>query len=470
MAFAPVRPLLAAACADLADDLRELAWIAGDQAARAGLDDDGRLVAELRAEALQDGCVLEALALAVGDGRSRRAQRVASARRTELAHAIRRRQAVLAGALVASSWQSPSIRHARCSQAGPADGQVTAHHDDYARDRHPAGVFYERRLAATRSPGCSALLTSCGMSAVVVALALLEREGALEDVLMGASTYHETRDLLRRASPGGLCVGEHPDEAFEAAIERRRPTCVVLDAVATEDGAAVPDIDGIAARLAAARPGAWLVVDITGAPLAANPLALPEMRNGRLRVLAIESLTKHAQLGLDRVTAGAIYAARRDAPALDELREHLGANIADASVHALPTPQRPVLVRRLARHACNAGALARRMAAAAPPGVVAHPALVSHPGHGRLPATWLTLRLGTPERAAAFVEAALAHARARGTALVEGASFGLDTTRIYAPSPGQGESCGFVRISAGIEHAESLERLGRVLVRALREA
>jgi hypothetical protein len=87
-----------------------------------------------------------------------------------------------------------------------------------------------------------------------------------------------------------------------------------------------------------------------------------------------------------------------------------------------------------------------------------------------LPATWLTLRLGTPERAAAFVEAALAHARARGTALVEGASFGLDTTRIYAPSPGQGESCGFVRISAGIEHAESLERLGRVLVRALREA
>jgi len=105
-----------------------------------------------------------------------------------------------------------------------------------------------------------------------------------------------------------------------------------------------------------------------------------------------------------------------------------------------------------------------------PPGVVAHPALVSHPGHDRLPATWLTLRLGTPERAAAFVEAALAHARARGTALVEGASFGLDTTRIYAPSPGQGESCGFVRISAGIEHAESLERLGRALVRALREA
>jgi cystathionine beta-lyase/cystathionine gamma-synthase len=305
------------------------------------------------------------------------------------------------------------------------------------------------------------------MSAVVVALAQLPvREG----VLLGASTYHETRDLVRRASPEALCLEEHPDDVFASALARLRPACVVLDAVATEAGCAVPDIAGIAARLAVARPGAWLVVDVTGAPLAVDPLGLPEARSGRLRVLAIESLTKHAQLGLDRVTAGAIYAASGDVAALDVLREHLGANVADASVHALPTPHRAVLARRMARHARNAVVLAQCMSAAAPPGVlVAHPALASHPGHSRLPATWLTLRLGTRERAAAFVHAALEHAHARGTALVEGASFGLDTTRVYAPSPGEGESCGFVRISAGIEHAEALERLGGVLVRALRE-
>jgi cystathionine beta-lyase/cystathionine gamma-synthase len=460
MAVAPVRPLLAASCAELADDLGELAWIARDQAKRAASGDGGRLLAELRGEALADARVLDALALAVGDTPSRRALRIASARRVELARAIRRRQAVLAGAIVAASWQSPSIRQVRCLQAGPADGRVTAHHDDYARDRHPAGVVYERALAATRSPGCVALVTSCGMSAVVVALAHLE-EALADGVLMGASTYHETRDLVRRASPEAFCLAEHPDEAFAAAIARRRPACVVIDAVATEEGAAVPDIAGIAAGLAAARPGAWLVVDVTGAPLSATLLALPEVQSGRLRVLAIESLTKHAQLGLDRVTAGAIYATTSDAAALDVLREHLGANIADASVHALPTPHRAVLARRLARHARNAGALAQRMATAALPGVV-----VAH----RLPATWLTLRLGTPERAAAFVDAALAHAREHGTALVEGASFGFDTTRVYAPSPGEGASCGFVRISAGIEHAEALERLTRVLVRALREA
>ncbi|MDP9256851.1 MAG: PLP-dependent transferase [Actinomycetota bacterium] len=472
MAVAPARPLLASACSELADDLRELAWIAGDQAGRAIVACGGPMLDQLRDEALADVSALEALALRLADGACGRALHFASARRVAHAHAIRRRQAILAGALVAASWQSPSIRHAHCSQAGPAEGRVTAHRDDYARDRHPAGIAYERALAATRSPGHAALLTSCGMSAVVVALAHLQRAGALRHgVLLGASSYHETRDLVCRAAPDAGCVAEHPDATFAAAIGRRSPSCVVLDAVATECGAAVPDVAGIARALASARPGAWLVVDTSGAPLAASPLALPEVREGRLRALAIESLTKHAQLGLDRVSAGAMYVPHCEAAALDELREHLGANIADASVHALPTPDRVVLVRRLARHARNAGALAERLAAAAAAGVdVAHPALPEHPGHGRLPATWLTLRLGTSEHAAAFVDAALERARAQGVALVEGASFGLDTTRIYAPSPGEGESCGFVRLSAGIEHAEGLTRVGSVLVRALREA
>jgi cystathionine beta-lyase/cystathionine gamma-synthase len=472
MAVAPLRPLLARACGELADDLRELAWIAGDQARRADIAGGGPLLAQLRGDALDDACALEAVAISLVQRGSGRALRLATARRVELAHAIRRRQAVLAGALVATCWQSPSIRHASCSQAGPAEGHVTAHRDDYARDRHPAGIAYERLLAATRCPADTALLTSCGMSAVVVVLAHLERDGALRGgVLMGASTYHETRDLVRRMVPGVSSSQEHPDDGFAAAIAHLRPACVIVDAVATERGAAVPDLARIARALATARPGAWLVVDTTGAPLAASPFTLPECHGGGLRVLATESLTKHAQLGLDRVTAGAIYASPRDAAALDELREHLGANIADASVYALPTPDRNVLERRLGRHARNAGLLAESLARAAPRGVdVDHPALRTHAGHGRLPATWLTLRLGMPERAAAFVDAALAHARTRRIALVEGASFGLDTTRVYAPSAGEHESCGFVRISSGIEHVEALTRLGRTLVRALREA
>ena len=308
------------------------------------------------------------------------------------------------------------------------------------------------------------------MSAVVVALARLD--GALRDgVMVGASTYHETRDLLRRAAPGALLIPEHPDGAFAAAIARRRPACVVVDAVATEHGAAVPDLAGIAAALAAARPGAWLVVDVTGAPLAPSPLALPEARSGRIRALALESLTKHAQLGLDRVTAGAIYCSHAERAAIDDLREHLGANIADASAHALPTPERAVLARRLRtaraqRRRARARAGSRRTTrrrGRAPDR--------SRRTRTRSPAGDLAdAQPGNARRANGFVDAALDRARARGVALVEGASFGLDTTRVYAPSPGEGAECGFVRVSAGIEHAEELRQLARVLVRALREA
>ena len=449
--------------------MRELAWIAGDQARRAGRAERGTLLAELRGAARADASALGILANGLRRCASRNLLWDGMLERAVLASAIRQRQAVLAGALVADRWQSPSIRDAHSPQAGPVYGRVTAHYDDYARDRHDAGRTYERHLESTRCAGAATLLTSCGMSAVVVALAHLQRAGALDgDVLVGASTYHETRDLVQRLAPQALLHDEHPDAAFVATIGRLRPACVVLDAVATEHGAAIPDLPGIAAALAAARPGAWLMIDTTGAPIAPSPLALPEARTGRVRVLALESLTKHAQLGLDRVTAGAIFADRTELAALDELREHLGANIADASVYALPTPQREVLARRLTRHARNARQLAHHLSHAAPAGIeIAHPALPTHPAHNRLPATWLTLRLPTALHANRFTDAALAHARANHVPLVEGASFGLDTTRIYAPSPGDRPDRGFVRVSPGIETTEALPRLARTLTHAL---
>ena len=352
-----------------------------------------------------------------------------------------------------------SIRHARCSQAGPGRR---------ARDGAP------RRLCARSPPGGHRLRTRAGCDALARLrraadqLRHVGRRRRSRASRAGPATrrpdgsIHLPRDARPRAArvTGGALSRGHPAEAFAAAIARCRPACVVIDAVATEEGVAVPDVAASHAgwRRRGRVHGSW---SMSRAPRLRRPLRIAGGAGRPPAVLAIESLTKHAQLGLDRVTAGAIYATNGEAAALDVLREHLGANIADASVHALPTPHRAVLARRLARHARNAGALARRMARAAPPGVV-----VAH----RPPATWLTLRLGTAERATAFVDAALAQARERGTPLVEGASFGLDTTRVYAPSPGEGESCGFVRISAGIEHAEALERLTRVLVRALRGA
>jgi hypothetical protein len=116
MAVASARPLLATACAETADDLRGLAWIAGDQAWRAGVAGGGRLLAGLRGDALADAAALEALARAVVTNGRRRVLNDACDQRATLAQVARARQSVLAGALVATSWQSPSIRHAHCPQ------------------------------------------------------------------------------------------------------------------------------------------------------------------------------------------------------------------------------------------------------------------------------------------------------------------------------------------------------------------
>ena len=209
---------------------------------------------QLRGEALADAYALDALALGVGDAPSRRALRVASARRFELSHAIRRRQAVMAGTLVAASWQSPSIRHARCprgrSGRRPRDGAPRR-----LCARSPSGGrAYERALAATRSPGCVALLTSCGMSAVVVGLAHLDPRPLRDGVRREHPPTTSARPRAARVT-GGALSRRTPRRAFAAAIARCRPASVVIDAVATEEGVAVPDVVGIARRAGGGEAG-----------------------------------------------------------------------------------------------------------------------------------------------------------------------------------------------------------------------
>ena len=67
----------------------------------------------------------------------------------------------------------------------------------------------------------------------------------------------------------------------------------------------------------------------------------------------------------------------------------------------------------------------------------------------------------------ALVEAAVAEAAARGVALLGGASFGFDTSRIYLTAARA--ECGdpFVRVAAGTEHTVDVETLADALAAAL---
>ena len=352
-----------------------------------------------------------------------------AAAKAAIADLLRTEQALTAALLCAADWQSPTFGHAGLPAAGRQAGSVRAHFDDYKRDRHPDADAYERayvRAYVDHPAGLElrALLTSCGMAALTTVLAALELDGP---VLAGAGLYHESKLLLARAVPDVRYV----DEAeLPAAVAAARPAAVFVDSPVRPTSAALGD--------------AWLVVDRTALSVTCQPFALVPSE----RVIVFESLLKYAQLGMDRANAGVIVAAAGVAARLDGYREHLGTNISDTAVHALPPPDRVVLERRLARIWRNAAILAERLQE-----------------RGRTPFLHGgTLSLGADP---ALVDAAVAAARRRGVELHAGSSFGFDTTRIYLTAATAEFGEPFVRVAAGTEHRLEIEAVADALCEAV---
>jgi cystathionine beta-lyase/cystathionine gamma-synthase len=221
----------------------------------------------------------------------------------------------------------------------------------------------------------------------------------------------------------------------------------------------------------------YLVIDNTGLSVFSQPFADAE---DSVRLIMFESLLKYAQLGLDRANAGVIIARPEDADTLSEYREHLGTNVADVAVHALPAPDRGVLERRLNRLGRNALVLASRLRDRADGAVkIVYPRLTSHPSaraasRHAFTGGCLSIVFDThdPElrREHKLVEAAVTEAAARGVALLGGSSFGFNTGRIYLTAARA--ECGepFVRVAAGTEHTVDLETLADAIALAVRHA
>jgi Cys/Met metabolism PLP-dependent enzyme len=347
-------------------------------------------------------------------------ERLAAAKR---AHAdVLRAEAALVAALgVAADWQSPWFG-------------VTPHVDDYKRDRFAAAAAYEEAFGREYLDApARVLVTACGMAAFTTIVETLRLEGLPRPVAYGRELYHETKELLARGLAGPAV---EVDERDAAAVRALRPSALFVDALSNTPALLVPDLPALANAL----PGdAVLVVDTTGLSVRVQPLQLPG------RVIAFESLLKHVELGLDRANAGAIVCRPSDGRALDLARERLGTIAPDFAVATLPEPERDVLERRLARLERNAGVLAQRLPRAAWAGC----------------GSYLVVESGMPLEA--YVERALAAARAAGVQVVAGSSFGFDSTRLYVTGAGSGVREPFLRVSAGTEHRLEIEVVAEAL-------
>ena len=260
------------------------------------------------------------------------------------------------------------------------------------------------------------------------------------------------------------------------AIATLGATAVVVDAVSNSADVRVADLeeisralDHVAGPAHGRRPGPadppLLVVDASVCSTAAEPVRRLLGRRGRAhRTVVVESLTKHAQLGLDRVAAGVIVAGEPDATVLDRLREHLGTNIADLTCLQLPAPDLTLLGARLGRVARNAELVAECLAAAGAP--VVHPSRPGHPDHSR----WVAERpscglLTLPDRECPpdLLDRWRERALTRQVPLDHGAGFGFDTTRVYRTSATVPEAGCFVRIAPGAEPIDTMLAVAEVL-------
>jgi cystathionine beta-lyase/cystathionine gamma-synthase len=263
------------------------------------------------------------------------------------------------------------------------------------------------------------------MSALTTILAFLDVE---RPVVLGRSSYHETKELVLAAFAGRVVQVDEAD--LLDALERFRPKALFVDSLCNSRGLAVPDLGPI---LAAA--DCWVVVDNTCLGPACRPF-----ESAAPRLLVWESLLKLAQFGLDRANAGILLARGPGVDRLDSLREHLGTNVPDTSILSLPMPDQARLGRRLARLERNAAILAEGLDG-------------FYPGVGPL----VQLNVAEPQ---VWVARALEQARRRNVQVVAGTSFGFDHTRVYVTAPGPDS---FLRIAPGTEDRLRIETVAEAL-------
>ncbi|MEY4722804.1 MAG: hypothetical protein RLZZ324_317, partial [Candidatus Parcubacteria bacterium] len=188
--------------------------------------------------------------------------------------------------------------------------------------------------------------------------------------------------------------------------------------------------------------------------------------------------------GFDRVTGGIVWTPFSLLPTgLGRARVHLGTNMPDASVLALPEPDRELLMRRMRRMGRNAQTLAERLdehLTGRTKGSVAHVVYPGLPSHSSAPwakERWfhgstlvLAFRTGfrTVARYQAFVNRVIDLARNARVDLVSGTSFGLDVTRVYLTAVHATDvTRPFVRVSVGTETAAEIEALTDVFISAI---
>ena len=401
---------------------------------------------------------------------------------------IRISQNLLGNTATAADWQSPSYLHTQYSQAGKQTGKIIGTINDYKRDAHLDELDFEKKFLQEYVDcplkfRCSAYLTNSGMAAFTTIFVYLLSEGKIKNkVMVGKNSYFQYKQILVNSLKDKIIEVEEDDtDKIIKIIKAEKPTVIFFDSLCNAYSLPLPDLDRIIEILRkTVREETYLVIDNTCLASFYQPLR-KICWGGKLHLIVFESLNKHYQFGMDKVTAGIIIARQPEALKIFEYRKHAGTNITDISVYALPKPNRKLLTKRLNKHYRNAFYLADKIQThlnQKPSKLIEkiiYPGLPNHPSykwnkHLPFKGSFFNLQFRRGNSVAVykkFIASIMKKAEKQKVNLIAGTSFGLNTTRVYLTSLWTDFGRPFVRISVGTENLWEMEKILRVFLSAI---
>lgn len=390
----------------------------------------------------------------------------------QLYDALRSLQGIMGAFLVSTDWQSPSFSSSGISEAGSQTGKIYATMNDYKRDQHWQAYDYEQAFLKKYIDGVFKLpvniyATNSGMAAFATILNYLRMEKKTPGpVLIGQSIYFENKELLLKAYPGNLIeVDESNTKQILTAIRTKRPSAIFLDSLTNAPRIIKPDLHAIVPFVVKyAKVETYIVIDNTGLSVSFQPLKYFLGRWTKARLIVFESLNKYHQFGLDRVTGGILWGYGGDTGKLFDYRDHLGTIITDAAAASLPFPNRSILTKRLIRHTRNASVIVVHLQS----WITNHPsapfAAIQYAGGSYFVIT-MKPRFAIASFYKRLMREMIKEAKKQHINLAGGTSFGLSTTRVYAPAIRDHNGTPFFRVAVGTEHLEVIEVMSDVFTR-----
>lgn len=409
---------------------------------------------------------------------------------TQLFDSYRTLQSMLSGIIAASAYQSPTFAHSTNSLAGIETGEIIPHYDDYKRDEHTDGKTYANAFKTAYLKGVlkfrtTTYLTNSGMAALTTIINYLVMEKKISGpILLGASSYFQNKELIEKTFPKVTKIHEHDTEKIKKYIITMQPQALFFDSLCNSFDIALPNLPEIISMLKKySKQDVYLIIDNTCLASSFQPLQYLSMLSSTVHIIVFESLNKYYQFGTDRVMGGVIYTTGYYTDGLFSIRQHSGTIISDTSAHALPIPNKTILMSRLTRHQRNTTLVTVALQKAIeenpalPITAVVSPLLSTHPSSAwtkdyRFLGSFFTFtwqqKYDHVKTYTTFIKLVLREAKKRNLPIVEGTSFGMNTTRIYLTAPNTTFGKPFVRISVGTEPSATIQILITVLLDALR--